>query len=138
MLPDTPSAPAHCATLCARVLRRSLSEQRVLRHCAAYYGPSTLFNELNSVAAAQALHARARAIFEPATLDTHHTAVLSRLTRGSLQQLRGLTDDECDVVTRHLAQRVVQTRLAGIDATALQRELAVGLFRWSQIVRKGS
>ena len=45
MLDDAPGAPAHCASLVARCLRRSMPELN-LTNASAWYGPSTLFLEL--------------------------------------------------------------------------------------------
>ena len=46
LVPDSARAPAHCATLTARVLNNGVPG--ILRHPSAWYGPSSLYAELCS------------------------------------------------------------------------------------------
>ena len=70
-LDDQPGAPAHCAALTARILRRAIPEVG-LPNPSAWYGPSTLFLELSR---------RGRMVAYGANLANHAT-------------LRSLVDDE--------------------------------------------
>jgi hypothetical protein len=133
-LPDGIHAPAHCATLCARILKRCMPQTSTLGHSSAWYGPSTLFEELTTP---QRMAAQAEAwspTTERTTLD--QTQALATLLRGRAVDCCGLTDAQCSGATTALAQKLMAERRSGNDTSSLQRELAVALFRWSQVVRK--
>jgi hypothetical protein len=133
-LPDGMHAPAHCATLCARILSRCLPQTNALLHPSAWYGPSTLFEEL----AAPARMAAQAETWSGATRGTtfDQTQALATLLRGRAVDCCALNDAQCSGATAALTHQLMAERRSGNDTSSLQRELAVALFRWSQVVRK--
>lgn len=134
VLPNRVSSPAHCATLCARLVDRSLPQHLGLNHWPAYYGPSTLYSELADQSRARrtiSAWPKDRGRLRPA-----HANTLAVLLRGRVADVVGLTDAQCSAATAALAERVTRGRAVGNDTLDMERELAVALFRWSQVARE--
>tara|TARA_X000001036_G_C20580570_1_gene766573 strand:+ start:61 stop:972 length:912 start_codon:yes stop_codon:yes gene_type:complete len=128
-MPAQRRAPAHCATLTARVLRNALTNSTAPSHVAAYYGPSTLYHELCAIAAhrTESMGLRADA------LDDETARGVETLLRAPMAESTGaLGDAGCAQAVHALTLRAC-TDLVGGDATAQkvsQRQLAQGLLRW--------
>ena len=139
MLDDAPGAPAHCASLVARCLRRSMPELN-LTNASAWYGPSTLFLELTRKAR---MASYSRILEEEETVqsiaETEDAArAAEALLRGSDDTVRALTDADCRIGVDLLCKKCI-TAANGNDATVerlAQKQLARGLLRWSQVARK--
>jgi hypothetical protein len=137
MLPNGVGAPAHCATLSARILQRALQE-RAPAHASGWYGPSTLFLEMESKANTD----NTRQFLENSITSTssdcspyEETQALHTLLGGSDQDVAALTDAQATRAVSLLTERALQP---GLDATGrriVQRQLATALLR-NSIVRK--
>lgn len=132
LMSDTRRAPAHCATLTARVLKNALvGDDTAPVHSSAYYGPTTLYHELNSNA-----HYRGASIGASSRADmTFETQmVVEKLLRGvmSHKTVSDVGDEGCMSAVRALTMRVCNTLAKG-DATSqklAQQQLATALLRW--------
>ena len=116
LLPSGRRAPAHCATLTARVLQNSGVR---LSHNCNYYSPSTLYAEL----AARAAHA-------PRPMAVPAAAEVDSLVRSPETSISGMGDGIAAKAVHALTVRAVG---AGHDATGeqiAQKQLASGLLRW--------
>lgn len=136
MLPDGIGSPAHCATLTARILKRALAENAP-SHSSAWYGPSTLFIEMESKRATE----KTRQFIEDSTFSTapcstyEETRALHTFLGGADEDVAALGDAQAARAIGVLTERALQP---GLDATArriVQRQLATALLRDS-IVRK--
>ena len=136
LLPHRLRSPGHCATLCARVLRIARPAVQT-RHSDAWYGPSTLAAELRSQENAKLQKELLLAHAQP---KAPVSDVLATLVNGSLESVMALgrgqqCDERCGAATADLARRIVEHGANGADTTSLQKQLAVALFRWSQVAR---
>ena len=141
MLDDTVGAPAHCASLTARCLRRAMPELGLSRP-SAWYGPSTLYLEL---ARESRMVSYKQYLAEDATVKA--TVELERaaksadtLLRGSDDAVVALSHEECQCGVELLTSKTVDAAVDG-DPTAerlTQKNLARALLRWSQINRGGA
>jgi hypothetical protein len=133
LLPSKPHAPAHCATLTARVLRRAIPELGLARS-EAWYGPATLFLELTSERQMQ----RTSAFLEQrqpsvrAQTDDEAKAVAAHvLVNGTDDEVAQLPHEASTLAVHAMARRAVD---ADVDDTArrlVQRQLATALLRRS-------
>lgn len=126
LLPDRALAPAHCATLSARILQTQLP----LAHSAAWYGPSTLSLEMSTGAIAKGT---AAALSSSNSTDDAVARTVETLARGSDAAIAKLVHTDCASAVRHLAARVA-SRFDSDDAAGeaiAQRQLATALLRWS-------
>lgn len=127
---DKRRSPAHCATLSSRVLRNS--EVYVPRHPSAWYGPVTLFHELQHQAAWQSERIGA-ATWEG--VDAETSSAMESLTRGVMEPatVHDLGDPKCLKAVQALTMKACNALLKG-DAAAqrtTQQQLASALLRWS-------
>ncbi len=125
MVADAPQSPAHCATLTARILRRSIVA--CLRHPSAWYGPSTLYAELSQ-------DLKDQQISPKTTLMTEETtALVETILRSRDDEVKDLDDTKCLDAIRALTLKAAAAEAYG-DSTAQklsQHQLATALFRWS-------
>ena len=128
-LPDTRRSPAHCATLSARVLRRTVPE--ALSHPAAWYGPSSLYLELCDSTKRQAIH---MGVTNSPVPPVHTVSAIERLLRGQMtrENIAALGDENCLDATRALTLRVCSDLVDGdVSAQRIsQKQLASALLRW--------
>lgn len=131
LVPDGPRAPAHCATLTARVLRRALGG--AIEHKGAYYGPASLYAELTSDLREQ------RIAPETTIVDGETQATVRRLLHHPLSEVQKLTDAEVLAAVRSMTLKVAAAEAFGDSAVQVltQRQLASALLRWS-VVREVS
>ena len=131
MVPTGRRKPAHCATLLSRILRNALPEHSPT-HAAAWYGPATLYEELQK-------HAANYSTATSATLDTAvppgvENAIDSLLRKPMTHEtISEIGDDGCMAAVRALTMRATDAIAAG-DATTqriTQKQLATALLRWS-------
>jgi len=124
-------APAHCATLAARVLRKALAGPEAPKEVAAWYGPSTLYLELQSHAAVRG-HQMGALAFDAMT-DEQALAV-ERLLRAPLESdaVREMGDDACLSAINALTMRACNALIGGdeVSQTLTQKQLATALLRW--------
>lgn len=140
MLPEGVGAPAHCATLAARVLQRALPEVAP-KHASPWYGPSTLFLELESKSA---MAATRRYVETSAFLSSdvagascsayEETRALHSILGGSDEEVAALTDAQAKRAVALLTERASRPDLDPTARRIAQRQLATALLRGS-IVR---
>ena len=134
MLPDSRRSPAHCATLTARVLRKTVPN--TLQHSSAWYAPTTLYLEVCDATrekASRLLGATSR--YTPKhTLEAIDSLLRGQMTSSNINQIG---DDACLDATRALTLRVCSDLISGDTASQKisQKQLASALLRWV-ILRK--
>lgn len=122
-------APAHCATLTARILKNALGENAPVSESPNYYGPASLYS-------ATAAHAAAVSAPWPVDAPEPDTAAsIEALLRSAETQetIAAVGDEGCARSVRALTLRVC-SELQGGDAvsnTMAQRQLATALLRWT-------
>jgi len=129
MVADRRRSPAHCATLTARVLRNSAVYSPA--HTSAWYGPSTLYQELTHVATWKAERMGAAA-WEGMPLQTaHHVESLLRGVMAS-ETVHEVGDHGCMEAVRALTMRACNALVRSDDVTQrlTQQQLATALLRW--------
>lgn len=130
-LPDRVQSSAHCATLSARLLHRALPDVG-LAHSSAWYGPASLFLEVDSLErrrdAAIQLSASAQHVFAAGEEDATDAA-LRALVGGDDDDVCGLEAGSVASALRALAVRAVDTDLDDVARRIAQKQLATGLLR---------
>ena len=129
-MPSSRRAPAHCATLTARILRNAMTNSTAPSKPAAWYGPSTLYHEVCRIAAQTAT----RMGLESRELDGDVATCVETLLRAPMTSasVASIGDDGAADAVHALVARVC-TDLVGGDAAAQrisQRQLAHALLRW--------
>ena len=125
--------PAHCATLLSRVLKNALPESAP-RHHAAYYGPATLYAELQNRAgeygAALASGESGVAMLPKQTEDSIETLLRKPMTH---ETVSSLGDTNCMEAVRALTLRVTDAIVSGDSAAQriTQQQLATAVLRWT-------
>lgn len=124
MVPDLPRSPAHCATLVARVLKKSIGS---ILHNSAWYGPSSLFAELT-----EQLQKRTMV---PAASELGPDSLVreQQLLGGDDVAVGAMGDAEALDAIRVLTLKVAAAAHQGdeVSQRILQKQLANGLLRWS-------
>jgi hypothetical protein len=128
-VPDRRRSPAHCATLAARVLRNSGVYEPL--HAPAFYGPSTLHNEITA-ATRYTSEKMGAAKWDGMPLDVAQDVDV--LLRGvmSAETVRRVGDTGCVRVVEALTRKACNA-LVGGDSTSQrlsQQQLATALLRW--------
>lgn len=122
LLSESLRAPAHCATLTARVLKHALGSD-VLKHPSSYYGPASLFAELRDrmgdLAAAAARD------------EDQRESAAEQLARGAESAVLALSHEQQAGAIRALTLRVLREQ-----SEASQKQLASALLRWSVLRAK--
>lgn len=130
MVADSRRSPAHCATLAARVLRNSQVYRPV--HSSAYYGPTTLFHELQHQASWQGDRIGAG---EWDGMDDDTARSVEQLVRGvmSVETVQSIGDAKCIKAVEALTMRACNALLKGDAASqrTTQQQLASALLRWT-------
>lgn len=130
LVPDRPQSPAHCATLTARILRRSVGA--CAKHSSAWYGPSSLYAELQQDLVDQGISP------QTTLMDTETADSVERILRSDDHDTRALGDERSLNAIRALTLKAAAAAAHG-DATSqmlTQKQLAVALFRWG-VLRDG-
>ena len=137
-LSDKPKAPAHCATLVARILKRaSTSPVLPLENPSAWYGPSTLFLELS----------RDGLMGSYDTSEMHslvHTDDASALAVNTIihesdEAVARMSEIDVKLAILTLTERVIVARGKGEATERLhQKNLAKALLRWKHVWRPHS
>lgn len=129
LVADSRRSPAHCATLAARVLRNSNVYRPV--HSSAYYGPTTLFHELQHQASRQGARVGAA---EWSGMTSETTESVEHLVRGimSPENVHSIGDSKCLAAVEALTMRTCNAMLKGDAALqrTTQQQLATALLRW--------
>lgn len=118
-------APAHCATLTSRILRRSVGA--CLKHNSNWYSPASLYRELSADLAEQR-------ISPASTLMAVSTAACVQcLLHESSDEVVKLSDESATNAFRALTLKVAAAEAHGDSAAQVlaQRQLASALLRWS-------
>lgn len=127
---DSRRSPAHCATLAARVLRNSEVYKPV--HASAYYGPTTLFHELQHQASWQGDRIGAG---DWTGMDGATAEAVEQLVRGvmSPETVQSIGDAKCLKAVEALTMRTCNALLKGDSASqrTTQQQLASALLRWT-------
>ncbi len=138
MLDDTAGAPAHCASLVARCLRRALPELG-LPNASGWYGPSTLYLELtrhSRMASYQKYTDEMQTLLSIPEREQASNGA-ETLLRGSDDSVAALSDADCQSGVDLLCKKCIAAAVQG-DVTVermQQRNLARALLRWSQVQR---
>ncbi len=130
LVSDKRRSPAHCATLAARVLRNAAVYTPV--HSSAWYGPSTLYHELQHQASWQGDRVGAA---DWAGMDTDTSNAVEQLVRGVMtpEVVHDLGDAQCLKAVEALTMRTCNALLKGDAASqrTTQQQLASALLRWT-------
>ena len=135
LLPDRVGAPAHCATLAARVLRRALPSV-CLAHSDAWYGPASLFLDVSSETRRAKAHARLHAGAQLVRADgeeAEEVGAIAALLQGDDDDVRALTDTACTMALHHLTMRSLEAGLDDVARRIVQKQLACALLRVSVV-----
>ena len=131
LLSDERLAPAHCATLTTRVLKKSLERNDAPTHASAYYGPSTLYMEM---CARAAWTGKALGATESAQMDDATAVSVEMLLRAPMtpQTVAEIGDEGAMRAVRALSFKACNALIGGDDASQVlsQRQLATALLRW--------
>lgn len=128
---DQPGHMGHCATITSRVLKQA-GIGSGLRHCSAWYSPSSLYNDLQSSVGAPLADDERQALASVTpttcaqTIDTLLHAPMSYAT------VRELGDNACIDAVRALTLKVCATAEAGdpVASRIAQKQLGTALLRW--------
>lgn len=132
LLSSSAKAPAHCATLSARVLKAA---GVALPRSAAWYSPSTLWLELSRPSRVELMLA-AESPRVGATVEAEAAlAYVETLLRGSDAAVRAMTDRQCRTAIAALQQRLLAED-DDVVRVVYERQLARGLLRWGEVNRK--
>jgi hypothetical protein len=125
LLPSGPRAPAHCATITARLLRAGAG--CALPQNDAYYGPASLYRALQAALAAQ------RVSPADTLLADESISAVESLLRGSDDVVRGIGDSQCVTAIRALTLKAAAAACTGEQSvqTLTQKQLATALLRWA-------
>jgi hypothetical protein len=125
LMPDGPRAPAHCATLTARVLGESIPG--CLRLHSAAYGPSSLYAELCERLAEQNIGP------ESTQAGAVAAEAVDVLLRGRDEDVSASGDEEALSAVRVLTLRAAAAEACGdgVLQVLAQHQLATALLRWS-------
>lgn len=123
-VPDGPRQPAHCATLTARMLRNGISHS--LRHPSAWYGPASLYGELETALQHQQVVPETTQMGD---IATH----VDKLLRHRDDDVRHMSDDDFVSAIRALTLKASAASAEEDAAMRVlsQKQLATALFRWS-------
>lgn len=125
LVPDGFRAPAHCATLTARILKRSI--EGVLRHPSAWYGPSSLYTELCN-------DLKSRSIIPDSTnVGSSVSSQVDRLLRHRDEDVSNMSYADVMSAIRALTLKASAAEAFedSVMSTMTQKQLANALFRWS-------
>lgn len=130
LVADSRRSPAHCATLAARVLGNSSVYKPI--HTSSWYGPTTLFHELQHQASWQGSRIGAA---EWTGMDGDTAVSVEQLVRGVMdpETVHGIGDAKCLKAVEALTMRACNALLKG-DASSqrtTQQQLASALLRWT-------
>lgn len=135
LLSDVPQTPAHCAILTARCLKAALPEVG-LSHPSSWFGPSTLFLDLDSDAKRATFHQRlvdadphVRAIAE----DESETRAMHTLLHGSDDEILPMDEEACALAIHRLTVRSLEPGLDDVAKRIVQKQLAMALLRYSVV-----
>lgn len=132
LLPSSAGSPAHCATLSARILKTA---GVALPRTAAWYSPSTLWIELSRPSRVDLMRSASSPRTRPLVETEHSQASAETLIRGSDDAVRCMTDAQCRSAVALLESRVLGAT-ESVGRVVAERQLACGLLRWGEIVRK--
>jgi hypothetical protein len=135
LLPDSVGAPAHCATLAARVLRRALPSVG-LAHSSGWYGPASLFLDVSSESRRATAHARLHAGAQLVRADgeeAEEVSAIAALLQGDDDAVRALDDAACTMALYHLTMRSLEAGLDDVGRRIVQKQLACALLRVSVV-----
>jgi hypothetical protein len=133
-LGEQPMTSAHCGILTARCLKRGLVELGI-RHAPSWFGPSSLFLELDSERNRATFHQKlvdsdctVRATVE----DELETRAMHTLLNGSDDDIvNNLDDDACTMAIHRLTIRALEHGLDDVARRIVQKQLATALLRHS-------
>lgn len=122
-------APAHCATLTARILRHALGEEAPVPQNCNWYGPSSLHT---ATAARAAAISAAWPLDAPDPNTSKHVEQLLRSPE-TTETVASVGDIGCAAAVRQLTLRVCSELLGGdsVSRQLAERQLATALLRWT-------
>lgn len=122
-------APAHCATLTARVLKNALGYGAPVPQSANWYGPASLYSAASAHAAAVSA---AWPIQTPEPETAKHVEQLLRSPE-TPETVAAVGDAGCADAVRSLTMRVCSELQGGdsVSNAVAQRQLAMALLRWT-------
>ena len=122
-------APAHCATLTARVLKNALGYGAPVPQSVNWYGPASLYSAVSAHAAAVSA---AWPIQTPEAETAKHVEQLLRSPE-TPETVAAVGDAGCADAVRSLTMRVCSELQGGdsVSNAVAQRQLAMALLRWT-------
>ena len=132
---DSTKAPAHCASLTARILNASKVVDPLLDRSPSWFGPSTLYLELTKRSRMQRAHEKIEAYNTVKSTGETETVAenVKHLTSGSDQNINSMDTKKAIDALECLSKEVIK---AFVDddvtkQTELQQDLALALFNFS-------
>ena len=136
LLPAAPLVSAHCATVSAKILARSLPSPS-FKHTPAWYGPSTLMIEAStgSIAHQTRDYLDQREHTKATTENEELLTTTDTLVRGTDDAVKALSQSACSAAIRNMAVGVASRFDHGDDvgSSISQQLLATAVLRWSLI-----
>lgn len=124
MLSDKLHAPAHCATITARVLKRALGNN-TLKHASAWYGPASLYAELCTSLT------DFRVSTDGALVDEEAVSGIETLLQLRDDDVRKCDDTRALRAIRALTLKAAVSCTDDTASVLSQKQLAIALLRWS-------
>jgi hypothetical protein len=124
MVPDGDKKPAHCATLTSRILKRAVPG--AVRHPSAWYGPSTLYQDLISTL-------RSHSIYPDSTAIGSAAEMVDFVLRRRDEDVERMKEQDVFQAIRVLTLKTAAASASDDLAMQVmsQKQLAVALLRWS-------
>tara|TARA_X000001036_G_scaffold248398_1_gene231495 strand:- start:243 stop:1226 length:984 start_codon:yes stop_codon:yes gene_type:complete len=137
---DTTHAPAHCATLSARILRKAFPEI-VLRHDSHWYGPSSLYLELATPHQMERSLQLQRQTVRSQVEQEEEDELLDGLLTSSNDELAEMDEDDARAAVSTAAVKVLETGSGDdVDQTDFleaQKRYAKAMYIYTWKVKKG-
>lgn len=133
LIPDAAKTPAHCAILTARCIRAALTDIE-LSHPSHWFGPSTLFLELDSERFRSMFHKRladADPVVRSIAEDEDETSAMHALLHGADAQIQELSEEACVIALHRFTVRSLERGLDDVARRITQKQLATALLRYS-------
>lgn len=125
VLSDVVGAPAHCAALTARILKRALAVDSPLTHSSPWYGPSTLYIELTTASAS------APNVSDAPSVSDDTAVAVDGLLHGNSETIFKMGKGPISIAMLHLTNKAMHSAHSN-DAVAVriaQKQLATALLR---------
>jgi len=137
---ESAQSSAHCAILTARCLKSGLLRDFDLEHPSHWFGPSTLFLEVDSLSNRETFSDRfskSRAEVRALVEEEEEARALETLLRGSDDSIRTLSFESCMMAIDRLTSRALMAEKDDVSKQISQKQLATALLRFSIVRESG-